>query len=86
MSESKRPKDALGLLWAIHRQLQREVKGEPGNPARMWFFRVLVLVVGLPVAGPVLWHALLHMPIGLWLLFGGCLTYRLVRWYLGRLP
>ena len=86
MSESKRPKDVLWLLWVTHRRLRSEVRGEHGGPARMWLVRLAVVWVAIGTCGGILWHGLTGLPVGLWLFVGSALVFRVARWYWRRLP
>jgi hypothetical protein len=77
----KEPKDVLWLLGAVCHRVHHEVAGGHGHRSRTGLARVLVLLVSLPLAGPVLWGAIPAMPPALVVFIGSAVVFRVGRWY-----
>ncbi|WP_194904385.1 hypothetical protein [Catenulispora rubra] len=82
MSGPKLPTNLIGLLW-LARRLSREADGRTGSPARV-LLRLSFICFGLGLFGNLLWHALLALPTGLWIIVGVGLAIRVTRWFLRR--
>lgn len=78
---SKAGPDVVRLLIGWTRKLNGLTSGKHGHPRLTVFARIAVLWFGLWLAGPILWHALMTMPIGLVAIVGLGLTIRVGLWY-----
>lgn len=83
MSEHEKAKsnDLVSGLWAFHGFVRKATNGAHGSPARIAFFRGLLVLVGLGCAGPTLGHALLAMPAGLIAVCALVVSLRVARWW-----
>ena len=80
MSDHEKPKDVLSLLGGFHKALGSAVSGKHGGPKLTAFARVMVLLLGLGLAGPILWHVLWTMPTVLAVFIASGVMLRLGRW------
>jgi hypothetical protein len=74
------------IIYAAYRQTLAKLSGKRGSPKLKLLGRVLLVTVTMPVAAPILWHALWTMPTPLAVFIGLACTHRLVRWFLRRYP
>jgi len=84
MTSKKSPWGLAAVAYYLYRRATRKVGKPYANPARVWFVRLLLIAVTLPIAAPIFWHALLTMPTPLAVFIGSAVTLRIVRWYLRR--
>ncbi len=81
MSEHEKPKDVFSLLAGFHHTLHGAMSDKHGSPKLTAFVRVTVLLLGLGLAGAILWHSLLTMPKALAALISSATAFRVIRWY-----
>jgi uncharacterized membrane protein len=84
VSGTRPPWGTALLVYAAYRRTIRKVGGKHRRPAQTLFVTGVVLMLVMPIAGPILWHALVTMPTVLVMLIGAAIVFRVVRWFLRR--
>lgn len=81
MSAGK-PPWGLAAAYLIYRRTISQLNGKQTHVTRGQLIRLLLLLMlTMPVAGPILWHAFWVMPPALALFLGSAIAVRIVRWY-----
>ena len=82
MTGAKSPWGTALLAYAAYRRTVTRFGGKRGSPKWRLLVRVLLVTVTMPVAVPILWHALLVMPAPLAVFIASAMVLRFVRWFL----
>lgn len=89
MSGQRRPWATALVAYAVYRRTLSTVSGRHQSPRRTLLVRMVIVTLFLlvmPVAGPILWQAIIAMPAALVFFLVSATVFRVVRWYWRRQP
>ena len=69
------------LLLSFYRRVRWLTNGDHGYPGLTMLSRIVLVLLVLGFAGPILWHALVTMPVSLVVVLGLGIALRITLWY-----